>query len=104
MITINKAAFVRTITSLESSEETEFNIKGMSEDQIDLMIRVLSAKKPQDIEDISDDDIVSLFSMVGGFADAMGFSTIFDNIGTNKEGRFIDALNMLPSAKSRRVL
>lgn len=103
MFTINKSAFERAIRAAEETKGTDCNVKGMDETKVQLMIRLLSARNPSEIEDVSDDDIVSMFDHIGSFADCMGSTTIFDNIGYG-EGNLVRSLATLPSAKRRRVL
>lgn len=47
-------------------------------EQTDLMIRLLSSKKPEDIEDISTEQVIACFEFIPEFASVMSYRSIFD--------------------------
>ena len=73
---------------------------GLTEEQTDIFLRVLQAKKPVDIEDIATENIIELLHLVPDMAPYIGNSSIFDNGSDHFKKKLLNS----PSMKRRRVL
>lgn len=104
MLILNKKAWLDGF--VKSEEKSNVEVIGMTESELNTMVRLLSAKSPAEIEDISTEEIISMFEFIPIFASSVGVRTVFSNIGSG-DGSLITKLLSLPSAsleRRRRVL
>lgn len=73
---------------------------GMTKEETETFLRVLKAKKPDEIKDITTEEIVKLLYLVSDLAPHIGQTSIFDN-SCNK---FKQTLLTSKPLKRRRVL
>ena len=84
----------------ELSENMKTIPDGLTSEQTDAFIRILQAKSPTEIADLSTEKIMELLYLVQEMAPYIGQSNIFDN----NSDSFKNTLLELPSMKCRRVL
>ena len=97
---LDKYLIRKYVRKLEDMSEEPALPDGMNREETDLMVKILSAKHMQEIEDVSLDEIVSLFDFVDVFAE---FITIQDCF-SGKYGDFESNLLSMDSANRRRLL
>ena len=102
MFLLNNKAFLAQLVDLPEAQEYLIP-DGMTEQELDYMLRILQAKTSAEIDDISTDDVIKLFEHISSVAKQLKGVTIFDNIG-EPLGAFEQSLIKFPSAFRRRVL
>lgn len=88
------------LNSFENIEPTWNAPEGLTMEETDTFLRILQAKKPEDIEDIPTEKILTLLHLVECIAPCIGNSSIFDNTSNNFKSKLLEK----PSMKRRRVL
>lgn len=99
LITLNKKKFLEVLSSFDDMEKA--GVEGMSDEELDCMVRLLKAEKESDICDISTETVMKMFEYIPEFIHSLAISTIFSNTGSST-GSFEAKLLSLPSVKSKR--
>lgn len=102
MFLINSEEFVSRLSLKKdyTAEELITVPSGMTREKLELMLRVLSAKHPAEIDDIETTEIIDLFELVPDIAPYLGKTSHFDNSGDD----FSKKLLSKKTSFSRRVL
>lgn len=93
----------KIIGKLKNAEEVDslYTIPdGMNKENTQLLLRVLQAKEPEEIEDISTEQIIELMYFVQDMAPYIGRSSKFDNGSNTFKNKLLTSKPM----KRRRVL
>ena len=100
---LDDCKFLNQLEKITNQDVANVIPVGMTKETSERMIRVLTAKKPSDIKDITDEELVELFDYVSSFSKMIGKSKYFDQEGYGR-GSFVNMLSGIPSARKRRVL
>ena len=96
--------FLQTIKEIEESPTTVIP-DGMTEEEFHLMWQVLTATKPSELEHISNEQLVQMFSFVDNIAEITSKRSVHFDCSTGGTYGFLSSIAKLPSAaSSRRVL
>jgi len=104
MLFLDKKAWLDGFEKCEEANCAE--VTGMTENELDTMVRLLKAKSSTEIDDIPTEVIISMFEFIPAFASSVGKTTVFSNLGSG-DGNFVHKLLSLPSAsldRKRRVI
>ena len=97
---LDKTLLRKFVRKLEDMSEAPMLPDGMSQEETELMVKILSAKHMNEIADVPLDNIVNLFDFVDTFADFIDHQDCF----TGQFGDFESNLLSIPSVNHRRLL
>ncbi len=100
---LDDCKFLKQLEMITNQDATNVIPPGMTKETSERMIRVLEAKKPSEIKDITDEELVELFNYVRPFSKMIGKCKYFEQEGYGR-GSFVTMLSKIPSARKRRVL
>lgn len=97
---LNKTLLRKFVRRLEDMSPAPVLPDDMSQEDTELMVKVLSARCMDDIADVSLQEITRLFEFIDTFAAFINHQDCF----TGQYGSFEEALLSMPSISPRRVL
>ena len=102
---LSEATFCKNLKAIPDRQDCEDSLcfegempKGVDAAALNRFVRVMQAEKPSDVSDISDDELLEMLSLLGGFASCMEV----DNPYTN--GTVLRKLRNTKGVRKRRIL